>query len=103
MECRTSKAIIISPETKEKLKIKHSVSPRHVEQCFENREGMFLIDDREDHRTDPPSMWFIAQDNEGRTLKVVFIFEHGNIYIKTAYSPSPEVISLYERKAKYKE
>jgi len=89
--------IIISSEILEKLRTKHNVEPREVEQCFENLIGLFLEDDREDHRTDPPTLWFIAPTNKERLLKVVFIFIDGNAHIKSAFEPNGEEISIYER------
>lgn len=47
------KTIIISENILEKLEKKHRVDIREVAQCFENRCGMYLIDNREDHKTDP--------------------------------------------------
>lgn len=89
--------IIISSEVLEKLAIKHNVEQREVEQCFENLIGLFLEDDREDHRTDPPTLWFIAPTNKDRLLKVVFIFIDGNVHIKSAFEPNEIEISIYER------
>jgi hypothetical protein len=75
-------------------------SRREVEQCFENKCGTFLPDTREDHQTDPPTLWFIAPTNPGRLLKVIFVFRDGNIYVKSAYEPEPAAITIYERKGK---
>lgn len=89
--------IIISTEVKEKLRNKHNVEVREVEQCFENKCGLFLEDDREAHRTDPATLWFIAPTNKGRTLKVIFIFSaSGGIYLKSAYEPEPEAVRIYD-------
>jgi hypothetical protein len=93
-------ALIISPEVEEKLKTKHNVTTREVEQCFENLEGEYLEDDRPEHRTDPPTEWFIAPTNHGRLLKVVFVFEHGNTYLKTAHNANTAQIARYARFAK---
>ena len=90
-------ALIISPQISDKLLKKHGVSHREVEQCFENRYGRALIDNSEKHKTNPPTMWFVAPTNRQRVLKIVYIQEHGNIYLKTAYEPSTAVVELYER------
>lgn len=55
--------LVISDAIRAKLQAKHDVSSKDVRECFENREGGFLEDDREDHRTDPPTLWFIAPNN----------------------------------------
>lgn len=92
--------LIISAHVKDKLKTKHNVEIREVEQCFENVCGFFLEDDREEHRTDPATLWFVAPTNKERLLKVIFIFLDGNVHIKSAYEPSKAVIDLYESKGK---
>ncbi|WP_041389863.1 ADP-ribosyl-[dinitrogen reductase] hydrolase [Polaromonas sp. JS666] len=94
------KNLAMSPDVLEKLREKHNVSLREVEQCFENKCGLYLEDDREEHRTDPATLWFVAPTNRGRPLKVIFIFIDGTVHIKTAYEPIQEVIDLYERHAK---
>lgn len=94
------KNFAISPEILSKLQVKHNVTAREVEQCFENKCGLYLEDDREEHRTDPATLWFIAPTNRDRLLKVVFIFINGTVHIKTAFEPTQEVVDMYERVAK---
>ena len=83
-----------------KLRDKHSVTVREVEQCFENKCGLYLEDDREDNRTDPATLQFIAPTNQDRPLKVVFIFLDGNIHLKTAFDPDQADIAFYDRHGK---
>lgn len=95
----------ISPEVLEKLQTKHRVTRDDVKQCFENRDGGFLEDTREEHLTDPPTEWFIAETNSGRQLKVCFVrgesVEEGKyIDIKTAYDPNAEETEIYDRHGK---
>lgn len=92
--------ILISQAVLEKLREKHTVERREVEQCFENKVGTFVIDDREDHRTDPETLWFIAPTNNERLLKVAFMFIDGNIHIKSAFEPYQSEIELYEELGK---
>ena len=92
--------LLVSSATLIKLRDRHKVSRREIEQCFENLDGGYLLDDREEHRTDPPTLWFVANTNTGRNLKVVFIFLDGNIHIKSAYEPAPAVVAMYQRKAR---
>lgn len=89
--------IVISALILEKLKTKHDVTAAEVDQCFRNKIGTYLSDDREDHQTDPPTLWFVAPTNCERLLKVAFVFRDGNIYIKSAYEPSEAVIEIYDR------
>jgi uncharacterized DUF497 family protein len=94
----------ISPGVREKLATKHGVTPTEIEQCFANRDGGFLEDLREEHRTDPPTQWFISETNAGRVLKVVFIRRTDKdgvrLHLRTAYPPNDEEIRIYERHAK---
>lgn len=92
--------IIISSAILEKLRDKHSVERREVEQCFENKIGTFLVDDREDHRTEPETLWFIAPTNTNRLLKVAFMFIDGNIHIKSAFDPYPNEVEIYDELGK---
>lgn len=88
--------LIVSAAILGKLREKHSVDLREVEQAFENKCGFVLIDDREDHRTDPPTLWFVAPTNRGRPLKVIFMMIDGNIHLKSAYTADPSAIALYD-------
>ncbi|RJG04361.1 ADP-ribosyl-(dinitrogen reductase) hydrolase [Noviherbaspirillum sedimenti] len=83
-----------------KLDAKHTVTPDEVDQCFDNKCGVNLIDDRENNRTDPPTLWFIAETNRGRLLKIIYVYRDGNIYLKSAYEPGQVEIDIYEREGK---
>jgi hypothetical protein len=88
-----------SPKVLEKLEERHSVEQKEVFECFFNREANFLIDTRENNRTNPETQWFISETDKGRKLKICFIKNDGQIYIKTAYSPSDVEINIYEKYA----
>jgi uncharacterized DUF497 family protein len=90
----------ISEAVLNKLKDKHGVSRREVEQCFENKCGLYLVDDREDHRTDPPTLWFVASTNKGRQLKVIFIYRDGQVHLRSAYEADQSTCTLYNSKAR---
>ncbi len=94
-----SAALVISPEIRAKLKIKHSVEESEVIEAFANRERGFLIDIREEHLTDPPTEWFVAETDRGRKLKICFVRTNGNIYLKTAYTAESHIVDIYERHA----
>lgn len=92
--------LIVSPAVRQKLKIKHNVSVDEVEECFLNQTKVFLEDDRTKHMTVPPTMWFIAETDRGRQLKVVFVEQPSQMYeLKTAYEPSPEEERIYDKYA----
>ncbi len=88
---------VFSPAVLQKLLDKHGVTRREVEQCFENLEGRLLLDTREDHKTDPPTKWFVAPTNANRKLKVAFVQNGADIHIKTAYEANEEERRIYEK------
>lgn len=93
--------LIVSVEIEKKLLNKHNVQKQEVIECFANRDGEFLIDDREEHKTNPPTYWFIAQTDYGRRLRVYFVPRPNrnggvDIYLKTALEPKQHHIDLYE-------
>ncbi len=88
----------ISDRVKEKLAQKHNIQISEVIECFANGTNVFLEDLREEHKTNPPSQWFVAETDFGRKLKVVFIQDaDGSISIKTAYIANPEEIRIYSK------
>jgi uncharacterized DUF497 family protein len=94
------KSLIISAAVLEKLRTKHNVSRREVEQCFENKCGLYLEDTREAHQTDPPTLWFVAPTNEDRRLKVVFMFVDGNVHIKSVFNADDDSVAIYDEHGK---
>lgn len=90
-------ALVISPQIAEKLAKKHSVSQEEVAQCFANRTGRYLLETRARHATNPATMWFIAETDYGRKLKIAFVPENGNIYIRTAFVPDATELGIYAR------
>lgn len=90
----------ISDDTLKKLANKHGVNRREVEQCFENKCGLYLIDDREKNRTDPSTLWFVAPTNKGRLLKIVFIPKDGNVHLRTAYDANEVETEIYDRQGR---
>ncbi len=87
----------ISPDIQRKLSFKHSVTRLEVEQCFVNRSGRLLMDTREKHKTDPPTLWFLALTNQSRVLKIVYIQIGSTIHLKSAFSPNETEIEIYSR------
>lgn len=85
----------INDKVERKLCDKHGVAVDEVVEAFINHTGHYLRDDREPHRTVPPTEWFIAETNEGRRLKVVFMQDSDKIVIKTAYEPDANEERIY--------
>lgn len=92
--------VYIDKAIQAKIMEKHQVSCKEVRECFLNRNGDYLVDDREDNRTDPATLWFLARTNCDRLLKVCFIYseERGTSFLKTAYAPNEAEIELYSIK-----
>ncbi len=88
-------SIVISPTIRDKLALKHNVTTEEVEQCFANRNGEYIEETRATHQTYPVTQYFIAETNFGRKLKVCYVPEHGNLYIKTAFEAGPAEIHRY--------
>ena len=90
------------------LKISHSVRAKlgnknppvtreEIEECFANRSGTYLEDTREQHKTDPPTKWFIAETYYGRKLKIAFIQKGANTIIRTAYDPNKNELRIFNK------
>jgi hypothetical protein len=80
-----------------KLTQKHKVSVSEVIECFANRRGKSLTDNRLDHQTNPPTRWFIAETDMGRKLKVVYMVVDNSFEIKTAYDANIDELGIYAR------
>jgi uncharacterized DUF497 family protein len=91
------KNLILSAGVLAKLRDKHGITVREVEQCFENLCGEYLEDTREDNQTDPPTLWFVAPTNQDRLLKVIFVFRDGNVYLKSAFQADAISIAIYDK------
>ena len=87
--------INVSTRIGEKLAREHNVKIEEVVQCFANREGKFLRDQRAGHQTNPPTQWFIAETDYGRNLKVVFMRRSGDVEIKSAFEPNKDELRIY--------
>ncbi|TAM89700.1 MAG: DUF4258 domain-containing protein [Candidimonas sp.] len=87
--------LVISPPIREKLERKHQVRESEIRECFLNHDGQYLEDIRENHLTDPPTVWFIGRTYQGRELKVIFVHRDGNIHIKSAYDADSDSKRIY--------
>lgn len=87
----------ISADVLHKLQHKHAVTRDEVEQCFAKRSGKLLRDTREKHKTNPPTLWFLAFTNKLRLLKIVYIHIDNTVELKSAFSPIQTEIDIYSR------
>ncbi|KGI78452.1 hypothetical protein LF63_0108480 [Oleiagrimonas soli] len=85
----------ISKATLDKLKSKHDLTEKDVFEAIANRSGHLLRDTREKHRTDPPTMWFVAYTNHRRLIKVCVMQRDDGIHVKTAYDANETEIIIY--------
>lgn len=74
-----------------------SLTRKEIEQCFENHCGGYCTDNREEHRTDPPTLWFVGETNQRRRLKIVFIQRGNDIVLKSAYPATQEIERIFHK------
>lgn len=92
--------IVLSQRIKEKLAdVNHRIGLDDIKQCFANRKRGFVVDNREEHRTDPPTLWFVAENDYGVKIKVMFVMRGQDIYVKSAYRATDVVAGIYRRKS----
>ena len=91
------KNLVVAPTIEAKLKTKHGVTVAEVRQCFLTRNGQLLVDNRALTRTNPPTLWFIAETNRARTLKIVYVQVGLQVNLKTAYEPNAAEMAIYQR------
>lgn len=88
----------ISQKVRQKLASKKvPVTEAEIRQCFANADGDYLYDQREEHQSDPPTRWFIAETDFGRKLKVVFIPKSTGLTIRSAFDPNADEIRIYNK------
>jgi hypothetical protein len=95
-------AIIMS--LKIRIKLADKIPPvyeNEIRECFDSRLDDPIEDTREEHRTRPPTMWFIGETNKFRRLKVVFIqTRSGDLVVKAAYEPDEIEELIYEQRSR---
>lgn len=78
----------ISDKIRDKLTDKHGVTEQEIIECFANRCRESLVDDREEHVTDPPTVWFVSETFYGRKLLILYIQRDECTFIKSAFEPT---------------
>jgi hypothetical protein len=93
--------LIISPKIQQKIADPShgSLTERDVRECFMNRCGRVCLDDREEHKTDPVTKWFVASNHQGRALKIVYVEDDEHVYLKSAYPATKTIEDMFNRKA----
>ena len=94
--------LLASKAVKEKMERFHNVSFIEVEEAFFLHRGKEIEDARAQHKTNPPTTWFVAETFDGRLLKVVIInyFDDEVAVLRTAYEPSEFEVRLCDSKQK---
>ena len=92
-------SLVISKSIQKKLTEKHGVRRKEVLECFQNMTHRPIKDEREEHETNPPTMWIVSETNHRRELKVLFVLKDGGVYLKSAYEPSDRVKNMYYNNA----
>lgn len=91
--------LYISDLIEAKLRVKHGITRKDVCEAFANRQdGKYIKDTRLQHQTDPETVWFVALNNWGQNIKVVYMqFPDGTMLVKTAYKANPEEIRIFKK------
>lgn len=96
--------VIISPDIEAKIgQDNHGcITRKEVMECFENHCGLYCYDNRREHLdgNGNPSPWFVAETNHKRALKIMFVLENGNVFLKSAYPATENVTRIYQKHAK---
>ena len=96
--------LIISQKIREKIaSVDHgSVTEREVRECFMAWDGQYCEDPREEHQTQSglPTRWFVEESHIGRCLKIMYVEDDENVYLKSAYLATSEVKRIFARSAK---
>lgn len=93
--------IILSDVIRKKLANKEPpVTESEIQQCFCNATHQPLIDTREEHKTNPPTRWFVAETDYGRKIKIMYVPTPEGLYIKSAYNATEEIRRIYNKYAK---
>lgn len=95
---RRKLGLLISDKIREKLSNKTPpVTEEEILQCFANQDRSFLVDTREEHKTNPLTKWFVAETDYGRKLKIMFVHDARGIHIKSAYGADQIIVDLYNK------
>mgnify|MGYP000334592896 CR=1 FL=1 len=96
--------LIIPPDIEKKIgQDDHdNITVKEVHECFANHCGRYAYDKRPEHLdgSGQPSPWFVANTNHGRCLKIMFVHDGGDVYLKSAYPATVKVQDVYNRYAK---
>jgi len=79
----------------------HQLQSKKLLNVFKIPQNGLYIDNRQQHKTKPPTRWFIAETDSMRRLKIVFItYPSGDHVIKSAFEPDEYEEKVYESETK---
>lgn len=98
-------ALIISPKIEAKIAGDDhgNITRAEVEQCFENNCDGYCVEARPEHQpkgSGSETTWFVGETNLRRRLKVVFVTEHGDVYLKSCFPANAEQERRYKQHRK---
>lgn len=64
-------------------------------------DGRYCADPREEHATQSglPTKWFVGESHVGRCLKIMYVEDGENVYLKSAYVATAEVQRIFAKYA----
>ncbi len=95
--------LIISQKIREKIAGEDhgSVTEREVRECFMTWDGKYCEDPREQHQTQSGlrTRWFVCESHIGRCLKIMYVADDDNVYLKSAYVSTEDVKRIFAKHA----
>jgi hypothetical protein len=95
--------LIISPKILAKIggEDHGSVTEREVRECFMAWDGWYCEDPRDEHKTPSglATRWFVGESHVGRKLKIVYVEDEENVYLKSAYVATSDVQRIFAKYA----
>ena len=78
------------------------LTEKEVLECFLNHCGLYCEDLRPEHQSHSgaPTLWFVAETNDGKQLKITIVLEDGDSHLKSAYPATEKVQRIYLKYAK---
>jgi hypothetical protein len=97
-------ALIIAPGILAKIgRDDHgNVTEKEVRECFSNHCGRYCYEQHPEHvdRKGNPTPWFVAETNQRRLLKIMFVRDGNDVELRSAYPATQRVTDIFHKFAK---
>lgn len=97
-------ALIIKPNILKKIggDDHGNVTQKEVEECFNNHCGKYCYEQNPQHtdRNGTPTPWFVAETNQRRRLKIMFVKDGSDVELRSAYPATQRVTDIFHKFAK---